>query len=320
MITKTTKFLNDGYFYLVYIHDLNVHRSYLTFQDESVDPVSEGEFQHKVNLSPEKDPVLNFIASLQKSPQVKQGQYDIPSNQVYDILNQTGKSMGEITMVRQSGDYRFKDQGYGYYGNERYGYQQDRGPVDGGYYRNQEYPGRQYTPAERDRRMQERDRHSPDQRRQNRSPEYRDRDRRSPEYRDRRSPEYRDRRSPEYRDMRSPEYRERDRRSPEYRERDRRSPEYRERDRRSPDSRDRGMRSPSQREARSPTQRGRTSPQRSSGEDRRTKSSQQRQSQEMYYSNGFSPQGTRQSFNSGKSEQYYLYLKIKIKCYKKTIY
>lgn len=277
---------------------------FFPFQDESIDPVSEGEFQHKVNLSPEKDPVLHFIASLQKSPQVKQGQYEIPSNHVYDILNHTGKSMGEITMSRQSGDYRYRDQTYqGAYGDQgykepahydRYGDQQYRGHADGSYYSNQgyprgydKYPGRQSpSRSDRERRMQERDRHSPDQRRQqSRSPEYRERDRRSPEYRER--------------DRRSPEYREKDRRSPEYRERDRRSPEYRDRDRRSPDDRDRRMRSPNQRDGRSPTQRGRTSPQRSYGDDR-TKSPQQRQSQEMYYSNGFSLQGTRQSFNSGR--------------------
>ncbi|XP_052058615.1 TALPID3 protein-like isoform X2 [Mytilus californianus] len=76
--------------------------------DESMEPFSEGEFQYRTDLSPEKDPLLNFIASLQKTP--LQGQFAMPEDHVHQILNQSGKSIGEITMVGQSGDQPSRDQ------------------------------------------------------------------------------------------------------------------------------------------------------------------------------------------------------------------
>ncbi|XP_063426718.1 protein TALPID3-like isoform X2 [Mytilus trossulus] len=76
--------------------------------DESMEPISEGEFQYHTDLSPEKDPLLNFIASLQKTP--LQGQFAMPADHVHQVLNQSGKSIGEVTMVRQSGDQLSRDQ------------------------------------------------------------------------------------------------------------------------------------------------------------------------------------------------------------------
>ncbi|XP_076099999.1 protein TALPID3-like isoform X2 [Mytilus galloprovincialis] len=76
--------------------------------DESMEPFSEGEFQYRTDLSPEKDPLLNFIASLQKTP--LQGQFAMPADHVHQVLNQSGKSIGEVTMVGQSGDQLSRDQ------------------------------------------------------------------------------------------------------------------------------------------------------------------------------------------------------------------
>ena len=73
-----------------------------------MEPFSEGEFQYRTDLSPEKDPLLNFIASLQKTP--LQGQFAMPADHVHQVLNQSGKSIGEVTMVGQSGDQLSRDQ------------------------------------------------------------------------------------------------------------------------------------------------------------------------------------------------------------------
>jgi hypothetical protein len=202
----------------------------------------------------------------------------MPYNQVYDVLNQTGKSMGEITIDRSRGDPRYRDDVY----QDRNSHAMSQRSID------------------RERRLQERDRHSPgyiQYERESRSPTYRDRGSRSPTYREResRSPIYveRESRSPIYgeRESRSPIYGERKSRSPTYGKRESRSPTYRNGDRSSPTQRERGSRSPTQRERQS-----RSQTQRSTDYDRRTKSP--RQTQE-YYSNGFSPHGTRETFNSG---------------------
>lgn len=192
----------------------------------------------------------------------------MPYNQVYDVLNQTGKSMGEITIDRSRGDPRYRDDVY----QDRNSHAMSQRSID------------------RERRLQERDRHSPgyvQYERESRSPTYGDRGSRSPTYRERES------RSPIYveRESRSPIYVERESRSPTYGKRESRSPTYRNGDRSSPTQRERGSRSPTQRERQS-----RSQTQRSTDYDRRTKSP--RQTQE-YYSNGFSPHGTRETFNSG---------------------
>lgn len=202
----------------------------------------------------------------------------MPYNQVYDVLNQTGKSMGEITIDRSRGDPRYRDDVY----QDWNSHAMSQRSID------------------RERRLQERDRHSPgyiQYERESRSPTYRDRGSRTPTYRERES------RSPIYveRESRSPIYGERESRSPNYEKRESRSPTYRSGDRSSPTQRERGSRSPAERERQS-----RSQTQRSTDYDRRAKSSSQRQTQE-YYSNGFSPHGTRETFNSGII---FIYVKI----------
>ncbi|OWF51359.1 Protein TALPID3 [Mizuhopecten yessoensis] len=66
---------------------------------------SEGEFQYKGQIEPEKDPMLLLLSRLQRHPPdptpvslPAAGQYDMSSQQVYDLLNHTGLSTGEVFM------------------------------------------------------------------------------------------------------------------------------------------------------------------------------------------------------------------------------
>ncbi|XP_033735935.1 TALPID3 protein-like isoform X3 [Pecten maximus] len=66
---------------------------------------SEGEFQYKGQVEPEKDPMLLLLSRLQRHPHEQTpasvpaaGQYDMSSQQVYDLLNHTGLSTGEVYM------------------------------------------------------------------------------------------------------------------------------------------------------------------------------------------------------------------------------
>ncbi|KAJ8308317.1 hypothetical protein KUTeg_013191 [Tegillarca granosa] len=67
-------------------------------EDEASEfPVSEGEFQYKPSVAPDKDPVLVMLSRLQHQP-ISYGQYNMPSNQVHDMLSTNGKSTGEVSM------------------------------------------------------------------------------------------------------------------------------------------------------------------------------------------------------------------------------
>ncbi|XP_069118021.1 TALPID3 protein-like [Argopecten irradians] len=66
---------------------------------------SEGEFQYKGHMEPEKDPMLLLLSRLHRQPHEPTpvsipaaGQYDMSSQQVYDLLNHTGLSTGEVYM------------------------------------------------------------------------------------------------------------------------------------------------------------------------------------------------------------------------------
>lgn len=68
-------------------------------QDETSEfPISEGEFQYKPSVAPDKDPVLVMLSRLQHEP-ITYGQYNMPSNQVHDMLSTNGRSTGEVSML-----------------------------------------------------------------------------------------------------------------------------------------------------------------------------------------------------------------------------
>ncbi|KAK3094147.1 hypothetical protein FSP39_024713 [Pinctada imbricata] len=67
-------------------------------QDESTEfPISEGEFQYKPTIMPDKDPLLLLMSRFQHQP-VQPGQFDMTTDQVADFLDHTGKSIGELSM------------------------------------------------------------------------------------------------------------------------------------------------------------------------------------------------------------------------------
>lgn len=68
-------------------------------QDEEVYQ-SDGEFLHKSDFPPEKDPVLALIMKMkhQQHQPINFGQIDMTANQVQHVLDTTRKSMGEISL------------------------------------------------------------------------------------------------------------------------------------------------------------------------------------------------------------------------------
>ncbi|XP_046576486.1 LOW QUALITY PROTEIN: TALPID3 protein-like [Haliotis rubra] len=65
---------------------------------------SEGEFLYRSVAAPDRDPVLQYVMSLQQQPALpaypgfNYGQYDMPQGRAQNLLNTTGKSLGEISV------------------------------------------------------------------------------------------------------------------------------------------------------------------------------------------------------------------------------